>query len=319
MEKINSHNFNCGLCNYKTTRKSSYQKHILSIKHILNSKNLNIQSEPDMQKKYKCNTCNRFYSHRQSMYKHSKRCTNLISNNNNNNNYNESYLNEINKDNEKIISISSCSSEKQKDEYKELIKVLVEQNTNLQSLIKDMIPKIGNNNNTIINNNKINMTLFLEQQCKDAPNMKDFIDGLQIQVGDLLHTKDKGIVNGITHIFLNGLKQLDIYQRPIHCTDIKRQTLYIKDDNGWAHGEEGRKIFSNAIQEVQAKHTKTIPEWEKQNPDWGNNDNLTEDYMKIVKFSTQFIDSNSNDENKIIKAIAREVVLDKKQLQLEDF
>ena len=234
MEQNNSHDFCCYLCNYKTNRKSSYQKHLLTIKHILNSKNLNSNNEIDIQKKYKCNVCNRFYTHRQSMYKHTKLC---ILNNSNN-------LNEIEKDNQKLITLSL---DKEKDEYKELIKVLVEQNTNLQTMIKEMIPKIGNNNNnnnTIINNNKINMTLFLEQQCKGAPNMKDFIAGLQIQVGDLLHTKDKGIVNGITHIFLNGLKELDIYQRPIHCTDIKRQTLYIKDDDCWAHGAEGRKIFN---------------------------------------------------------------------------
>lgn len=308
MEKVFNHIFSCNICNYKTARKSSFQKHNLTIKHILNVKKLNSPTDSEIQKRYKCNVCNKHYNHRQSMHKHSKTCTfdNYVNN-----------LNDMDKDNQKITTINE-NKDIEKDEYKELIKVLVEQNTNLQSLIKDMIPKIGNNNNTIINNNKINMTLFLEQQCKGAPNMKDFIASLQIQVGDLLHTKDKGIVNGITHIFLNGLKQLDIYQRPIHCTDIKRQTLYIKDDDSWSHGDEGRKIFSKAIQEVQARHTKTIPEWEKLNPNWTDNDNLTEDYMKMVKYSTQFIDTNSNDENKIIRAIAKEVVLDKKQLQIED-
>lgn len=308
--------FHCDICEYKTTRKDSFKKHMQTYKHYINSNNLNnhvnINVQPSIIKKYQCPTCNKIYNHRQSMYKHSKLCSSQENNSEiliqNNENKVSTIIN--NENNEKLSK---------KDDYKELIKILVEQNTNLQTMIKEMIPKIGNNNNnTIINNNKINMTLFLEQQCKDAPNMKDFIAGLQIQVGDLLHTKDKGIVNGITHIFLNGLKQLDIYQRPIHCTDSKRQTLYIKDDDCWAHGAEGRKIFSDAIQEVQAKHTKTIPEWEKQHPNWNNNDNLTEDYMKIVKYSTQFIDTNSNDENKIIRAIAKEVTLDKKQLQIED-
>lgn len=229
----------------------------------------------------------------------------------------------ISKNNNTLIKKQNNSSQhitntdKEKDEYRELIKILIEQNTNLQTLIKDMIPKLGTNN-TIINNGKINMTLFLEQQCKSAPNMKDFIAGMQIEVSDLLHTRDKGIVNGITHIFLNSLRQLDIYQRPIHCTDMKRQTLYIKDDDEWQHGEKGRQIFSNAIQDIQAKHTKTIPEWEKEHPDWSDSDKLTEDYMKMVKYSTQSIEFNSNDENKIIRNIAKEVILDKKILQIDD-
>ena len=308
----------CEPCNYKTTRKDSFNKHIECLKHIMNCGTNKNYIKPILEKKYKCSFCNKMYSHRQSIHRHKIKCEIQFNYkdqineycNNDNTNTNTSDSNQL----EKLI----VQGDKDKDEYKDLIKVLIEQNNNLQSVIKDMIPKIGNNNTVINNNNKFNMMLFLEQQCKSAPTMKDYIAGLKIQVSDLLHTKDKGIVNGITNVFLNSLRQLDIYERPIHCTDMKRQTLYIKDSNTWLQGEESRKIISDAIQEIQAKHTKTIPEWEKLHPEWPSNDNLTEDYMKMVKYSTQFIDENSNDENKIIRAIAKEVIIDKKQLQIED-
>ena len=310
MSAFNYKYYFCETCNYKTTRKDSFKKHIDSIKHIINCDKTNSNIKPILEKKYKCSNCNKIYSHRQSMHRHKLKCD-LHTNKKQETNI----ITII--DNNKSAQLEKNSLPSDNDDYKEIIKSLIEQNNNLQGVIKDMIPKIGSNN-TIINNNKVNMMLFLEQQCKSAPTMKDYIAGLKIQVSDLLHTKDKGIVNGITNIFLNNLRQLDIYERPIHCTDMKRQILYIKeDDNTWLQGEESRKIISNAIQDIQAKHTKTIPEWEKMHPDWPESEHLTEDYMRIVKYSTQFIDENSNDENKIIRAIAKEVILDKKYLQIE--
>jgi hypothetical protein len=169
-------------------------------------------------------------------------------------------------------------------------------------IIQDMIPRMGNNNN-----NRFNINVFLNEQCKDAINMSDFIESLQIQIEDLRYAKNNGLIEGISSVFVNGLKQLDTFKRPIHCTDMKRETLYIKDNDEW---ESGKGRLRTAISDVANKERKAILEWEAENPTWGETEHGKDDYINLVK-SVMTDVSQPPDENKIIKTIAKETIIDK--------
>ena len=172
--------------------------------------------------------------------------------------------------------------------------------------IDDMIPKIGNNNTT--NNNTFNLQVFLTEECKDALNINDFIDGLKIKFQDLEHTKKYGLCEGVQNIFVNGLKELGTYKRPIHCTDIKRETLYIKDNNNWQQGDENKETLKRSLQTIAHEQRKVIKEWEANNPDWNKSEKGKENWIQLVKAVTSsFDDDKGYGENKIIKNIAKEV------------
>ena len=167
-----------------------------------------------------------------------------------------------------------------------------------------MIPQIGNNNN-----NKFNLNFFLNEQCKNAINLQDFIDSLNVQLEDLQYTKTNGITKGITQVLMNGLKQLDVYDRPIHCTDPKRTTMYVKDHNEWERDQQHEKI-KESIATLNKKHILAIKEWESQHPEWEKNDRMTGEYMKMVQTVTN---QDSQTENIIIKNVAKEVIVEKEK------
>ena len=137
--------------------------------------------------------------------------------------------------------------------------------------------------------------------------MSEFLESLQIQLKDLIYTKDNGLIEGISTVFVNGLKQLDTFKRPIHCTDMKRETLYIKDNNEWER-ENGKECLRNAINDVASKQRLAINEWEKNNPNWDKTVKGKEEYIKIVKTVMSDI---SDEHNKIIKNIAKETIINK--------
>ena len=183
--------------------------------------------------------------------------------------------------------------------------------------INTMNNNITNNKiGTINNNTNVNMMLFLDNYCKDAVSINQFVDGLEVQVEDLLHTKDKGIIQGISNIFINALKDMDIYKRPIHCSDLKRATLFIKDDENWTKGKESREKLSTAIKHIGQMQCKLIPEWESTYGNNMNKEKLDTEFAKIVKNVTTYIAPNSKEEDKIIKSIAKEVTLNKKEIDL---
>jgi hypothetical protein len=182
----------------------------------------------------------------------------------------------------------------------ELFDQLKQQN----KIIQDMIPRLGNNNN-----NKFNINLFLNENCREAINMTDFINSLSIQIEDLQFTKNNGLIEGVSSIFLNGLKQLDTYKRPIHCTDIKRETLYIKDNNEWER-DIGKHKLKDAINDVATKQRKAITEWEESNPVWFATETGKDEYIKLIRSVMADVNCLPN-ENKIIKSIAKETIVHK--------
>ena len=169
-----------------------------------------------------------------------------------------------------------------------------------------ILPLIGNNNN---NNTQFNINVFLNEDCKDALNIKDFVDSLQLQLKDLENTGKLGFVEGTSKIFIDGLNKLEITKRPIHCSDITEETLYIKDNDIWAKENKNNDKMKKAIDEITDANMKQMPEWVKDNPTFAND----EEYLKVISNIMNVMDSNKQNKQKeqIINNVAKEIILDK--------
>ena len=178
----------------------------------------------------------------------------------------------------------------------------------MREMVKDMIPKLGNNNTTI---NKFNLQVFLNEQCKDALNLTDFVATLQLELADLDATRQHGYVNGITNIFVRGLRELELHKRPIHCSDLKREVLYVKDNDTWLKDDDDKARMKQAITTVAKRQLAIIKDWEAKNDKWNETDKGTKMYIDMVKSVTGGSDESS--ENKIIKTIAKEVIIEKEK------
>ena len=223
--------------------------------------------------------CGKIYKHRQSLYNHKKKC-----------------------DNENKI----IESEGEKIDYKEMFFTVIKQNTELQQTLTELIPKIGSNNNNNNNNNinqKFNINVFLNEQCKDALTMEQFINKIEVTISNLLLTKDKGINEGISNIFIENMNKLSLYERPIHCTDVKRETMYIKSEgeNGdtakWEKDNNNEKV-KDAINKVTCLQNKNINKWTERNPNWEDKSELQDEYLQLIKKCTDDIN-----QTKVIKKL----------------
>ena len=200
----------------------------------------------------------------------------------------------------------------------EMMKVIKEQQEQIKEQHEQMItiiPKIGNttNNNNTTNNttNNFNLNVFLNEHCKDALNITDFIDSLKITLEDLLFSKTNGISRGITDVMIKGLKELDIHKRPIHCTDIKRDIMYIKDEDKWCK-DENHELMKNTIVKIADKERTALQQWAFDNPDWMETERKQLDYLTMVRSICEPIENYDNYERKIIKNLGKEILIDKK-------
>ena len=285
--------YQCKRCDYECSKKHLWTQHLSTLKHK--------RQRPAT--KFVCEICGKIYKQRSGLWRHKKKC--LIDE--------EDY---VENDENVVIHEGARKLEKENTELKNLMKHLItglNKDANVKDemmgqlkeqskIIQDMIPRMGSNNN-----NRFNINVFLNEQCKDAINMSDFIESLQIQIEDLRYAKNNGLIEGISSVFVNGLKQLDTFKRPIHCTDMKRETLYIKDNDEW---ENGKGRLRSAISDVANKERKAILEWEAENPSWAETEHGKDDYINLVK-SVMADVSQPPDENKIIKTIAKETIIDK--------
>ena len=309
----NMQKFYCKKCDYSCSRKFLWEQHLATQKH-----NRQRQATPTKKPKnneqceFICELCGKEYNQRSGLWRHKKTCGESIN------------KNKIKK--KAVINISDANIENKviKDLENENVELksfmekmmngiyndtkvkteMMEQMKEQRKIIQDMIPRIGNNNN-----NRFNINVFLNEQCKNAINLSDFIQSLQIQMDDLIYTKDKGLIEGVSNVFVNALNQLDTFRRPIHCTDIKRETLYIKENNEWGRDDKKQHI-KTAINDIANKQRNIIKEWEEKNPNWENTDRGRDEYIKIVQSAMKDV-SESPTENKIIKNIVRETVLSK--------
>ena len=313
-EKIRK-KYSCEICNYITSDKRDFNKHNTTAKHILLTQSE--KSEEIKSDKYTCCKCGKEYKSKQGLWSHTKICNIKLPC--------ESNELIINSDDD-ILSSEPIKNYIMKlvEQNNELKNMFIQQTTELHekmdSLAEQPLQQITNiQNNKITNNTQFNLNVFLQQTCKDAINMSDFIDSLEINTKSLERTGTHGYVHGISKIFMDGIRKLKVQERPIHCTDLKREVLYIKDNDTWTKDTEDNKQFKKALATVVHRNMIQIVKWEEENPETSNPESKTyEFYFELARQSMGGGDQDVTDRNndKILKAIAQEVHLDKKVKEL---
>ena len=282
--------FECSDCHYITSNKKDYTKHLMTIKHKTTTKSTFVNKNPQKsQIPFICD-CGRYYKERSGLWRHKKKCDN-------NNN-----------------------DEKNEPSDKELIMLLIKENSDLKNMVLDVCQKIQPLNNTInshnvnSNNKTFNLNVFLNEHCKDAMNITDFVDSLKIQLSDLESVGKLGFVNGISNIIVKNLNSLDETKRPIHCTDTKREVLYIKDEDKWEKDNEEKNKLRKAIKKVANKNSRLLPQFKEKYPDCNKSESKYSDqYNKlIIEAMGGSGDNDLEKEDKIIRNISKEVTIDKK-------
>lgn len=288
--------FECKKCDYKTSSKKDYKKHTETMKHNMLVNASNIPIKPS--KTFTC-SCGKSYFHESSYYRHIKT-------------HNTHPIEDINADviNKDLLNDKDIIQHllKENAEFKEF---MLEQNKQMIKLANN----VGNNNNNVnTTNNQFNLNVYLNETCKNAMNIMDFVNQLQVGVHDLEETGRLGYAEGISKIFINGLNKINVSDRPIHCSDQKRETFYIKNNNEWNKETQHKLILTNAIKHVANKNIKQITEWTKIHPDYRDSSTKDNDrYLKIVCESMSGSNEEESNQNysKIIKNIAKGTVINK--------
>jgi hypothetical protein len=278
--------FNCKNCDYNTTKKSSYDKHLLTAKHaqLTTVNTLETQSCKNITNcnTFICHNCSKEYKSRVGLWKHNKIClkTNV----------------EIQKD--------------ETHDKDDLIMMLIKDNAELKNMMMKVIENGTHNTTTHTNshNKAFNLNFFLNETCKNAMNIMDFVDSIKLQLSDLERVGEFGFVDGISNIIVQNLKALDVTERPIHCTDKKREVIYVKDENKWEKDEEKTKM-KKAIKRVANKNIRLLPAFKQKYPDCiKSTSNHSDQYNKMI---IESMDTDGENENKIISKISKEVIVQK--------
>jgi hypothetical protein len=281
----NSNKFICLSCDFKCCNKNDYNRHILTRKHkILQNTTEKTQKNTEC---FVCN-CGKEYKHHSSLWNHKKTC-----------NYKKEEINEE-------VDISD----------KSLILTLIQQNNELQKQMLEVIKNGTTNINNSINNshNKtFNLQIFLNETCKDAMNIMDFVDSIKIQLADIESIGELGYVNGISKLIIKNLKALDEHMRPVHCSDMKRESLYVKDANVWEKEDSDNKKIKKAIKYIAHKNICALPIWKAKYPDYNNSESKRSDQYSDITIEAMGGQGDNDEEkaNKIVKKIAKEVLINK--------
>jgi hypothetical protein len=285
--------FTCECCDYICCKNSEYIKHLLTRKHIGNaSGNKKISTNT-----YNCKICNKSYKSRKGLWGHNKLCNNII---------------EIENFEKKVINNSDM-------EVKSLSTLVVDLIKSNHELQKQMLDICKNSNNTINSNNNshnktFNLNFFLNEQCKDAMNIMEFVDTFQLQFSDLERIGEVGYVEGISSIIINKLNEMDIYKRPIHCSDAKREIMYVKDNDVWDKDNETNDKIRLAIRYISKKNNELVIPWRELHPGVRNYDHrLNDKYQEIIIQSLGGKNTTTEEgETKIIRKISKMVLIDKR-------
>ena len=316
-------NFFCDICKFITHNKKDYGRHTLTAKHtnklsMTNNTNENEGNANEFthftpNKQYKCD-CGKEYLHMSSLCKHKKKCIqNMESSESAEKKEPEEDVTEDNDENI-VIEISP----KEMDMQSTIVELLKQNQEFQKQIIELMKDNIGNNttNNNIINNttnNKFNLNVFLNETCKDALNLSDFLESLILTLTDFENFGPLGYCGGISNILVRGLNQLDISKRPIHCSDLKREVIHIKNNDTW-HKDEDNEQMIKAIKAIEHKNIKQMSLWGKANPEYKDPNNKKSDlYTKLIDQSLCDTDKEKarKNYNKIIRTVAKEVLVDK--------
>ena len=287
-----SYKFYCETCDYGTCKKFNFDVHCCSIKHKNNVSETNGNGllAKTCNTKNVCDICEKNFQNRSGLWKHKKKCKNEESND--------------------VLDILSD---------KNIILELIKSNTETQKQMLEMANKIGSNNcnntNTNSNNNThFNLQFFLNETCKDALNLTDFVEQFKLQLSDLDMVGRVGYTEGMSKLFIKNLNELDVHKRPIHCSDLKRETLYVKDKDTWEKENSENVKLKQAIKKVEHKNIKQIPQWKEENPT--ADDTETKKHMEYQNILLEVMGGSTlEDDNKkhekIIKNIAKEVAIEK--------
>jgi Txe/YoeB family toxin of Txe-Axe toxin-antitoxin module len=296
--------YECKCCDYSTSNKKDYDKHLLTSKHkkMVGGSNLE-EMEVDKKLEYNCDECSKKFKTHGGLWKHKQKCS-------------------IEKTTSAKISVSDNSQKNEVQELKEFMKYLMKENLDMKTMMMEQqnivleIAKNGThnttNNHTNSHNKAFNLQFFLNETCKDAMNITDFVESIQLQLSDLEKVGEIGYVEGISNIIVKNLNALDVTQRPVHCTDKKRETIYIKDEDKWEKDEEKNKI-RKVIKKVATKNARLIQKFKDKHPDYNEyHSKYSTQYHKLIIESLGGPgDNDLEKEDKIIRNIAKNIVVEK--------
>ena len=319
--------YTCDCCGFKCSNKKDYNRHILTAKHkmLINAN----EKTPKNPKAFMC-SCGKIYKQAPSLTRHKKKCTYIAENDTDSNDDEDD-------DDDEPEEIKNTISEpmtdastvlrllKQNDEFKELMIEqhkenieLQQQNMKLQNQMLDVVKEGTVINNNITNNttnNQFNLNFFLNDTCKDAMNITDFLGNMNVNIDEIEYIGHHGYVNGMTKMIMDRLKEMDITKRPIHCTDIKRETMYIKDKDEWSKDTEELTKLRKILSRITMNNYRTVPQWKTAHPKCEEMD--TRDYNFCYKMMRVILgdveDAQIKLDNKIIKSLSKELYVDKKR------
>jgi hypothetical protein len=286
--------FYCEICDYTTSRESQYIRHLTTAKHIFQGKSTIFNKKvPKSSNVFNC-VCGKQYKERSGLWRHKKICENQQL---------------------EFAEQNTCIIKNNNDNKDDLINYLIKENQEFKNLILEIVKKdtTSNSNNTTNSHNKsFNLNFFLNETCKDAMNITDFVESIKLQLTDLERVGELGYVEGLSNIIVKNLKELDVTQRPVHCTDKKRETMYVKDENTWEKDEEKKKMHK-LVKKVADKNMRLLPEYREKYPDYIKASSLISDkYNQIFLESLGGSgDNNYEKEEKIIHKISKEILVDK--------
>ena len=295
--------FSCDVCDFSSSNKKDYNRHIQTKKHIFNVSQC-FSIEKPQKNPYECN-CGKKYKDNSGLWRHKKNCNITI--------VTDSNVETIDKD-QLILMLIKQNSDliKESTEFKNII---IAQNTSTQNMMMEVI-KTGTHNTNITHTNShnkaFNLNFFLNETCKDAMNIMDFVDSIKLQLSDLERVGELGYVEGISNIIVKNLKDLDVTQRPVHCTDKKRETLYIKDEDKWEKDEEKKKMHK-LVKKVADKNARMLHKFKEAHPDCNRSvSKFSDQYNKIIVESMGGPGDNDYEkEEKIIKKVSNQVFVEK--------
>ena len=298
----------CEPCDYTTCRKSQYNRHLSTDKHNTNCFSTNSNNlVPKSSKPLICNNCNKGYKERTGLWYHQQKCTPIIATKDASNNFVI--------DKELVMSILKQNADIIK-ENSELKNMMMDTQNQMMEVIKNGTHNTNNTHNTTntnSHNKTFNLQFFLNETCKNAMNIMDFVDSLKLQLNDLERMGEIGFVNGMSNIIIKNLQGMDVTERPVHCTDQKREVIYVKDEGKWDKEEDTKPKLRKAIKHIAHKNAKLIGEFKEKYPDYKTcASKISTQYNTMVIEAMGGVGSNdSNNENKIIKRISKEIMVEK--------
>jgi hypothetical protein len=327
--------YTCEECDYNTCKKSSYDKHLTTQKHLntINTTKYNEESNFIKEKEYICE-CGNKYKHNASLFNHKKKCkgesisgASISGASISGASISGASISGASISGASIsgASISDASNNiiqlliKENSEFKNIILEMVKSNNDLQKQMVDVCQKIQpgtinnntNSHNNTTNNKIFNLQLFLNEECKDAMNMSEFINSIELKLSDLENIGKNGYIEGMSNIIINKLHDTDMNKRPVHCSDAKRETLYVKEENKWEKDTQETKQMLKAVRGVDKKNYQLLTTWKDTHPKcMDSKSHQSDEYMKLV---SKVMDGDEENVNKVIKKVAKEVVIEKEK------